>query len=230
MRLRQSTAYSLKKRIYAFSANSRNKTKCFCRKRGIKRCVFGENAVYAKIWLCKRILNLIFKILEILDLGHICYWMMPKKFEKRSMCTFKAAQEASLASSSGHWPLNLIYSWRTPWWSPYTQEPSALCVGGYVCRPPPPPYANMAGGPPHTAGSRWRHGRSGRLLGRDWKKHCKTYFGICQDIFISLTIALKFGELIRSRQHIDVLEQTAFSKANNMIFNFLSLKGLSGEI
>ncbi len=32
------------------------------------------DTVYAKI----RILNFIFKILEILDLGHVYYWMMQK--------------------------------------------------------------------------------------------------------------------------------------------------------
>ncbi len=77
VRFRQYTAYSENKRNYAFR-----------RIRGVKRSVFGVNAewngaflaiVYSRksdyIWGFNTYLN---KIFEILDLGLVYYWMMPK--------------------------------------------------------------------------------------------------------------------------------------------------------
>jgi hypothetical protein len=55
VRFGQYTAYSDKKRNYAFSANTQSETKCFRRKRGVKRCDFGDIAVFVKIRLCTRI-------------------------------------------------------------------------------------------------------------------------------------------------------------------------------
>ncbi len=73
MRFRQYTAYSEKKRNNAFSANMRGDTLRFCRKRGVKRCVFGDNALFTKIRLFRRILLTILKYFEILALGPIYY-------------------------------------------------------------------------------------------------------------------------------------------------------------
>jgi hypothetical protein len=45
----------------------------FHQKRRVKRCIFGENTVFVKFQLCKGILNLLLKILEILDLSLVDY-------------------------------------------------------------------------------------------------------------------------------------------------------------
>ncbi len=73
VRFRQYTAYSEKKRNYAFSANTRGETLRFRRQRGVKQCVFGDNAVFTKIRLFRKILLTIFKYFEILALGSIYY-------------------------------------------------------------------------------------------------------------------------------------------------------------
>jgi hypothetical protein len=51
--------------------------------RRVKQCVFGDNAVFAKIRLCGKILHLIKKIFETLDLNLVFYGMMQNKCEKR---------------------------------------------------------------------------------------------------------------------------------------------------
>ncbi len=50
MRFRQYTAYSEKKRNYEFSVNMWSETKRFCRKRRVKRRVFGENLIMYEIF------------------------------------------------------------------------------------------------------------------------------------------------------------------------------------
>ncbi len=60
MRFWQCTAHSEKRRKYAFSANTRSETYCFRRKRGVKRCVFGDNTVFKKIQLWGKLLYSIF--------------------------------------------------------------------------------------------------------------------------------------------------------------------------
>jgi hypothetical protein len=56
-----------------FAANTRGETLRFRQKRGVKRCVFGDNAVFTKIRLYRRILLTILKYFEILALGPIYY-------------------------------------------------------------------------------------------------------------------------------------------------------------
>jgi hypothetical protein len=73
VRFWQYTAYSEKKRNYVFSANTRGETLRFRQKRGVKRCIFGDNAVFTKIRLYWRILLTILKYFEILALGPIYY-------------------------------------------------------------------------------------------------------------------------------------------------------------
>ncbi len=73
MRFRQYTVYSEMKRNYAFSADMWGETLRFRRKRGVKRCVFGDNAVFTKIRLFRRILLTILNYFEILALGPIKY-------------------------------------------------------------------------------------------------------------------------------------------------------------
>ncbi len=58
---------------------TRGEAKRFRWKSVVKRCDFGDNAVFAKIRLCRRSWNLILTIIEILDLGLVYFWMMPKK-------------------------------------------------------------------------------------------------------------------------------------------------------
>ncbi len=49
VRFRQDTAYSENKRNYVFAVNTQSETVRFHRKRRVKCCVFGDNAVFAKI-------------------------------------------------------------------------------------------------------------------------------------------------------------------------------------
>ncbi len=59
VRFRQYTAYSEKKWNCSFLPNMWSETKRFRRKHRVKQCVFGDNAVFAKILLCTEILHLI---------------------------------------------------------------------------------------------------------------------------------------------------------------------------
>jgi hypothetical protein len=72
----------------------------------------------------------------------------------------KAAQERSLASPWGHWPLHHLNNCKALW-RRQTQEPSVLCISSCICRSPLL-LAIMTGGfspPPHRA---WRGGATTR--------------------------------------------------------------------
>jgi hypothetical protein len=55
VRFRQCTAFSEEKQNYIFSETTWSETWRFRRKRRVKRCIFGDNAVFTKIRLCRRI-------------------------------------------------------------------------------------------------------------------------------------------------------------------------------
>jgi hypothetical protein len=64
--------------LNVFDESTWSKTKHFRQKRYVKWCIFGDNMVLSKIRLCRGILNSLFKLLDILDLPLVYYWMMSK--------------------------------------------------------------------------------------------------------------------------------------------------------
>jgi hypothetical protein len=70
-----------------------SETKRFCWKRLVKQRVFVNKSVFAKIWLCGGLLNLVLKHLEILDVGlvySVIEWgqkNVEKNYKISWMCT-----------------------------------------------------------------------------------------------------------------------------------------------
>ncbi len=62
----------------------------------MKWCVFGNSAVFTKIWLWRGILTLILTILDILNLGLVYYWMIQKIVETNNKISFKCTFKVRL--------------------------------------------------------------------------------------------------------------------------------------